>query len=359
MKKLLFTAYSLEMGGIEKSLVTLLNVLAKNNEYEITLVLEKKCGVFLNELNKKIRLIQYSPNYNKNKIISKTVNVLKRIACIVRYKNKYDASFSYATYCKMGAMFAQTASKNCNLWVHSSYLKMFDNNEKKYKDFFEELNVNKFKNIIFVSNRSKEEFNSIMKKNNTVVCKNLIDYNKIIDLSNESIYMKKSKDVYTFLYIGRLTEDSKKVSRLFESANLLKKANYNFKILVIGNGKDFEKYKEMCEEFKLNDNITFLGEINNPYPYFKISDSLILVSEDEGYPVVYDEAKVLNLPIITTDVSDSRLDIENKLGWVCGQNINDIFEIMKKNIDNNFVIQEKIDFEKYNNEIIKILDNLI
>ena len=359
MKKLLFTAYSLEIGGIEKSLVTLLNTLAKNDEYEITLVLEKKCGALLNVINKNIRITQYSPSYNKNKLISKTINALKRIGCILKFKNKYDASFSYATYCKMGAIVAQTASTNCNLWVHSSYLKMFDNNENKYKEFFENLNVNKFKNIIFVSNRSKQEFDSIIKTNNTLVCKNLIDYNKIIELSNESISMKKNKDVYTFLYIGRLTEDSKKVSRLFESANLLKKANYNFKILVIGNGKDFEKYKEMCEEFNLNDNITFLGEINNPYPYFKIADSLILVSEDEGYPVVYDEAKVLNLPIVTTDVSDSRLDIENKLGLVCKQDINDIFENMKKMINDNFIIKEKIDYEKYNNEIIRIIEELV
>lgn len=359
MKKILFTAYSLEIGGIEKSLVTLLNTLSKSEKYEITLVLEKKCGALLNELNKNIKIIDYKPSYNKNKLISKTINAVKRIGCILKFKNKYNASFSYATYCKMGAIVAQTASTNCNLWVHSSYLKMFDNNENKYKEFFENLNVNKFENIIFVSNRSKQEFDSILKTNNTLVCKNLIDYNRILNLSNEPISMKKSKDIFTFLYIGRLTEDSKKVSRLFESANLLKKANYKFKIIVIGNGKDFKKYKEMCEEFNLNDNITFLGEINNPYPYFKISDSLILVSEDEGYPVVYDEAKVLNLPIITTDVSDSRLDIENKLGLVCKQDINDIFEIMKKIIDNNFIIQEKIDFEKYNNEIIKILDNLI
>lgn len=359
MKKLLFTAYSLEIGGIEKSLVTLLNTLAKNEEYKITLVLEKKCGVLFNELNKNIKITQYSPSCNKNKLISKTINALKRITCILKYKNKYDASFSYATYCKMGAMVAQTASTNCNLWVHSSYLKMYNDNEKKYKEFFEELNVNKFKKIIFVSNRSKQEFDSIMNKNNTLVCKNLIDYNRILKLSEETISIHKNKDIFTFLYIGRLTEDSKKVSRLFESANLLKKANYNFKILVIGNGKDFEKYKEMCEEFNLNDNIIFLGETNNPYPYFKIADSLILVSEDEGYPVVYDEAKVLNLPIITTDVSDSKLDVENKLGLVCGHEINDIFENMKKMINDNFFIKEKIDFEKYNNEIIKKIEELL
>ena len=45
MKKILFAAYSLDLGGIETALVTLINYLAKK-QYDITLVLEKKEGIF-------------------------------------------------------------------------------------------------------------------------------------------------------------------------------------------------------------------------------------------------------------------------------------------------------------------------
>ena len=56
MKKLVFSAVSLDVGGIETALVTLLNYLAKQKEneeykYEITLFLEKKEGIFLNEID--------------------------------------------------------------------------------------------------------------------------------------------------------------------------------------------------------------------------------------------------------------------------------------------------------------------
>ena len=44
-KKLLFTAYSLEIGGIETALVNLLNRL-DYDKYEVTLILEKKEGIF-------------------------------------------------------------------------------------------------------------------------------------------------------------------------------------------------------------------------------------------------------------------------------------------------------------------------
>ena len=43
MKKLLFAAYSLDIGGIEKALVQLTNYLSRAG-YDVTIVLEKKQG---------------------------------------------------------------------------------------------------------------------------------------------------------------------------------------------------------------------------------------------------------------------------------------------------------------------------
>lgn len=43
MKKLLFAAYSLDVGGIEKALVNLVNVL-QNRGYDITVDIRKKTG---------------------------------------------------------------------------------------------------------------------------------------------------------------------------------------------------------------------------------------------------------------------------------------------------------------------------
>ena len=49
MKKLLFAAYSLDIGGIEKALVTLTNYLQESG-YEITIVLEKKARIILERI---------------------------------------------------------------------------------------------------------------------------------------------------------------------------------------------------------------------------------------------------------------------------------------------------------------------
>ena len=80
MKKILFAAHDLGLGGIETALVALINYLAdvkqeNGYKYEITLVLEKKQGIFLKNLNSRIKIIEYTPNTNKIKCVRKLVNM--------------------------------------------------------------------------------------------------------------------------------------------------------------------------------------------------------------------------------------------------------------------------------------------
>ena len=58
MKKILFAAHDLDLGGIETALVTLANYLVEKN-YDVTIALEKKEGEFLQRLQKEIRVIEY------------------------------------------------------------------------------------------------------------------------------------------------------------------------------------------------------------------------------------------------------------------------------------------------------------
>ena len=76
MKKILFSAYSLDVGGIETALITLLKYLVK--EYDITLVLEKKQGIFLEDLPKEVKVITYTPSNVKITLIRKAINFIKQ-----------------------------------------------------------------------------------------------------------------------------------------------------------------------------------------------------------------------------------------------------------------------------------------
>ena len=65
MKKILITGYNLDIGGIETSLINLLKQLDLK-KYEVTLVLEKKEGVFLEHVPSNIKVIDYGLCYSKN-----------------------------------------------------------------------------------------------------------------------------------------------------------------------------------------------------------------------------------------------------------------------------------------------------
>lgn len=359
MKKLLFTAYTLDLGGIETALVSLLNCLIE--KYNLTLVLEKKQGIFLNDLNEKIKVIEYNPNQNKNIFIRKFINLMKRIKFILKYKNRFDFSASFTTYSKMGSFCARTGSRNSVLWIHSDYLNLFNNDTKKMANFFKFISYDKFSKIVFVSNASKKAFDNVFPdtKNKTLVINNIIDYEKILEKSNEYIDLQKDNNLITFLNVCRHIEEPKKLTRLIEVAKRLKEEGFNFKILFIGEGQDTNLYHELVLENNLQNIFTFLGLKHNPYPYFKISDAIILTSDYEGYPVVFIEAKVLGVPIITTDVSDAKKDIEGKYGIVTDKTVDSIYNAMKEFIQNGYLIKKQFNKEEFNKEIINKIEALI
>lgn len=357
MKKILFTARDLNFGGIEKALVMLVNYLS--NENDITLVLEKKEGILLKELNSNIKIEEYTPAKNKIKIIQKLENICKRVGAIFKYKNKYDVSVSFATYSIPGSFIARLASKQSILWGHADYLCLFNKDESKMKKFFEDLQFDRFSKIVFVAKSAKESFLNVFpeKKNCTYYCNNLIDAEKIKELANEEINLKKDDSIITFLNVGRHDEKQKKLTRIIEASEKLKNDGYKFKIIFVGDGQESILYKELVKEKDLEDIIIFEGAKKNPYPYFKISDCVVLSSDYEGYPVVFLESFILNKPIITTKVSDYE-DVEYGRGIVCEKTSESIYEGMKRFIDSGYNIKKTYDSKKYNNQIIQKLSQI-
>lgn len=384
MKKILFSAYSLDVGGIETALVTLLKYLVK--DYDITLVLEKKQGMFLEDLPKEIKIITYTPSSIKLNIIRKAINFIKQFIFKLKYKNKYDFSANFATYSMPASFVARTASQNNAIWIHNNYMNFYDNNIGQYRKFFKTLKIQNFKKIVFVSELDKKvfiaQFPELIK--NTLVCNNLINYERIQKLSNEKIpdedlekifgkgyknVTKEDKKVLNssnslaknkipiFINVGRHDEKQKKISRIIEATEKLNKQGFDFKVLLIGKGTNTKDYQNLIKEKNLN-NIIMLGAKKNPYPYFKLSDCFILSSQFEGYPVVFVEAQILGLPILTTNVSDSKKDIDGIYGQVVENSEKSVYKGMKQVLEKG-ITSTKFDPEKFNEEITQKVKQII
>lgn len=358
MKKILFSAYNLDLGGIEKALLYLANYL-DNKEYEIILVLEKKEGVFLNNISKNVKIIEYKVNNNKNVLIRKLNNMFNQIKFYFKYRNKFDFAASFATYSIPGSYIARVASKNNALWGHADYYSLFNENIGEMKKFFEERKYNKFKHIVFVSEEGKESFIKVFPetKDKVIVCNNLIDAKTIIEKSKEAVSDIKKENIATFLNVGRHDEKQKKLSRIIEASKKLKEENKKFRVICIGEGQDTNFYKNMVDEYNLKNEIIFLGKKENPYPYFNLSDYIILSSDYEGFPVVYLESFILNKPIITTKVSDYK-QVEGR-GILTEKTAESTYNAMKEIIENGYTIKNKFDYNKYNEEISKRIEDII
>ncbi len=355
MKKILFAAYSLDVGGIETALITLLKNLAK--EYDITLVLERNQGLFLSEVPKNVKIITYKASNNKIILFRKIANFIKQFLFKIKYKNKFDFAGCFATYSFPASFVSRVASKNACLWVHNDYMNFYENNVMAYRKFFRDLKIFDFKKIIFVSDLDKKVFGMQFPefKDKSYVCNNLIDYDRILKLADEEVNDFEKKELPTFINIGRHDEKQKKLSRIIGATIKLNKEGYKFRVVFVGKGTATSKYKEMAKNI---DNIEFLGSKKNPYPYLKNSDAFIMSSEFEGYPVVFVESQILGKPIITTDVSDSKKDIDGKYGLVIEKSDKGVYNGMKKFLDEGYK-SEKFDPEKYNRQILNKLKNIM
>lgn len=360
MKKIVFTAYSLDAGGIERALISLLKEI-NYNLYEVTLILEKKEGIFLNEIPSQVKIIEYRISNSKFITLRKIKNRLKIAKMIALNHNKFDFACCYAPYSIPGSILTRYLSKNNAIWIHSDYYHLYNKNKDKITKFFDDRNIESFKHIVFVAEEARENFEKVYPnlKNKLYTCNNFIDSKDIINKAKINIKESKPK-CPLFLNIARHQEHAKKLTRLIEASVILKKEGYDFEVWLIGSGEDSKLYEDLINKYKINDKIKLLGTQKNPYPYLKMADAFILTSEYEGFPVVYLESLILNKPIITTlDILIDGLSIKDNYGLISKKNKEDIYLKMKEFIENKYVIKQSFNSKKYNDGISKKINQMI
>lgn len=352
-KKVLFSSYNLDIGGIETSLFNMLKSL-DYNKYDVTLLLEKKEGIFLNEIPMEVKVIEYNTCNYKNIIIRKIKNRLKLIYYVLKYRNKFDFAGLYAPYLGPESTIVRYASKNNAIWVHSNYCELYKNDIEKIKNFFDKRKLEKFNKIIFVSNESKEDLCKIYSsiKNKSLVLSNIIDYKKIEELSKENIIEELKSPLITF--VGRLDEESKRLTLLIESLSNIKQ---DYECIIIGDGPDRVLYENLIKEKKVSSKIKLLGKKENPYSYIKKSDVIVLTSYYEGFPVVLMEALVLNKPFISTvNASNKYIDLKD-YGYIV--NSKNFEEELVKIFNNKIKLKKSVDFNEYTKKIINDLEKVM
>jgi len=127
---------------------------------------------------------------------------------------------------------------------------------------------------------------------------NFIDEETVKVLSNRE---SNNKNEYDIIFLGQLSERKRPqmvlevVKKFFEAGNALK-------AIFIGEGPLNDKLQEQAKAWKIDHLITFLGFVENPYPYLKNSKVLFLPSLSEGVSRAAMESLYLGTPVILADV---------------------------------------------------------
>ncbi len=85
----------------------------------------------------------------------------------------------------------------------------------------------------------------------------------------------------------------------------------------LGEGELLTRLRQRSEKFGIRDKVTFTGLVDNPYPYIRAMDLVLMTSRDDPFPRVNLEAGLFGVPMIAFDGSGgSREFAEDQCGLV-------------------------------------------
>jgi len=322
-KKILFIIESLNCGGAEKSLVSLLPQL-DNSKYDIYLWIMYRGGVFEKLLPQNIHLVQFDL-YKRDSIGENLLYFLCKlkysIACrfnkffgIKRHNAEvlwncmhpvyrkqsdlYDVAIAYQQGLPTYLLKDHINAKKKICWINADIFSVGYNPDFNYQKY------SIYDYLIPVSDILKEKllqkWPDLGFKMQTIY--DIINPNIIRELALEIPMKALDSSVPVFLTVGRLVEP-KGYDLLLDAAAILRNRNVRFKWYIIGEGNRRTFIESEIQNKGLEQHIVLLGLKDNPYPYMKACDIYIQTSKYEGYGMTVAEAKILCKPIVSTNYS--------------------------------------------------------
>ncbi|MCT7460914.1 glycosyltransferase [Aliarcobacter cryaerophilus] len=320
-KKVTILINSLDGGGAERVVITLLNNLVEKYECHLILM-ENKISY---EIDKRINIISLDEKINQCgivKLIRLPIIAYKLSKIIKKYKFSQVNSFLYrANYVNILAKYL--SKHKCIISERIAPSSMYEDNSlsSKISKFLIKNLYNKANKIISVSkaieNDLVKEFSINVKQN---VIYNPYDIKKIQELANEPNFyeINREKSIVTVGSLGK-----RKNHNLLINA-FSKIDDKEYKLFILGKGEEEINLRILVKNLNLEKRVIFLGFDNNPYKYLSKCGIFVLASNSEGFPNVLAEAMICGCSVISTDClsgpreilapnSDLRFQLENNI----------------------------------------------
>lgn len=329
-KQVLFFIESLQCGGAEKSLISLLPLL-DYSKMDVDLLLLKRGGLSEQYVPREVRIIDFNQRVSPwlyriyqlrfslrlrwNRLVGK-----KEHGAETRWKmmqraytplqKQYDVAIAYQqgfpTYYIIDKV---DAGKKCT-WINA------DITQVGYDARFNRSYYDKADVIVPVSDRLKD----ILVVSDYVPADKLFP---VFDIVNPQLIRTMAKEPQGMMQngglkivtVGRMVR-LKGYDMAVEAARILRDRGLKFCWYFIGDGDDRTAVETLIDVYALQGYIKLLGEQANPYPYINACDIYVQTSRNEGFGLTIAEAKILRKPIVSTDfpvVHDQIIDGKNGL----------------------------------------------
>lgn len=330
MKRILFVIESLNLGGAEKSLVTLLNLL-DYSKYQVDLLLFAQGGPFQELLPRKVNLLPV-PEYfaytsiswknlgrklkepkkffaqlhysisirtGKHNHVEKAVLFWKASRhCFGAMQKEYDVAIAYAQGIPTFFVAEKVRAKKKAAWINVTYLP-----KGKYLNYIKPM-YDQFDYVNAVSESVRQQMQNTfaIPDTKTIVIKDILDVRFAYRMAEMPSNAEKEMPPHglRILTVGRLAY-MKGHDIAIEAARLLEKCGIDFIWYFLGEGSLRKKLEEQISSYDLQEKVILLGSSNNPYPYFRACDLYVQPSRFEGFGITLAEAKMFRKPIVTTN----------------------------------------------------------
>lgn len=335
---LLIVINNLGCGGAQKSLVSFLNSLTKE-QYDIDLLVLNKDDIFFDSVPEWVHFLPADNaiedmHLPMKKMLSKrrpAKNILRCISAKFQMKGsrkqkydavqklwrvwkkyiptldrKYDLAMSYVDGFSNYFVIDKVNAHKKLLWIHNEYEKL------SYSSAFDHKYFEAADGLVTISQRCVDSLNRVFPEfsKKTYLLYNLSSPRMIWNMAGTIKPPEYREKENIIVSIGRLNEQ-KGFDLAVQAASVMKKQGVSFVWFVIGEGEQEKILKEMILNGKLEQQFCLIGVRKNPYPYLAFADIVVQPSRYEGKSIVLDEAKILQKPIIATDYATVYDSLEN------------------------------------------------
>ena len=346
-KKILFIMPSMFIGGAERSLLGLFDVI-NYEKYDISLFLYRHEGEFLSYIPSNVNILPSIEEYKTfdvpissllfsqkwrfgiRRLLSKAA---LNIHCLfsgekrgvwmsMQYISKYllpllpEIPGSY----DLGIMFLgvpdslihRVNAKKRIAWCHTDYDTLYPN-KKMDRETYQAID-----HLIFVSDSCRQKILYYYPElfQNTLVIENILAKSLILRQASEPIKDMRSLDNgYVLLSIGRFSY-AKNFDNIPDTCKRLLQAGLHVKWYLIGYGGDEPLIRQKIAESHMEQHVIILGKKENPYPYINACDLYVQPSRYEGKCVTVREAQMLGKPVVITNYATSASQLEDGVDGV-------------------------------------------